>query len=152
MDAAQGVTLKPGEPGGGAPALQNLSYQGDTNLGDPIVAPFVTKTAARPVSQAGGRAGRHGDHHPGHRQQLWGNVYGAAHGGVCSASASSWMTEPPRLLPRRPGVPAAEAAGIYKRFGSTQALRGVDLDPAARPAAWAWSAATARASPRSSPS
>ena len=22
-----------------------LSYQGDTNLGDPIVAPFVTKTA-----------------------------------------------------------------------------------------------------------
>ncbi len=26
-----------------------------------------------------------------------------------------------------PGVPAAEAAGIHKRFGSTQALRGVDL-------------------------
>ena len=26
-----------------------------------------------------------------------------------------------------PGVPAVEAAGIYKRFGSTQALRGVDL-------------------------
>ena len=26
-----------------------------------------------------------------------------------------------------PGVPAAEAVGIHKRFGSTQALRGVDL-------------------------
>jgi simple sugar transport system ATP-binding protein len=26
-----------------------------------------------------------------------------------------------------PGVPAAEAAGVHKRFGSTQALRGVDL-------------------------
>jgi simple sugar transport system ATP-binding protein len=31
------------------------------------------------------------------------------------------------LAPAAPAVPAAEAAGIYKQFGSTQALRGVDL-------------------------
>ncbi|MCW2930743.1 MAG: hypothetical protein JWM19_1705, partial [Actinomycetia bacterium] len=85
-DAAQGVTLKAGQPGGGAPALQNVSYNGDTNLADPIVAPFVTKTASTlslkspvdglpasftttPVTDA----------------TLWGNVYGQAHGGVCSS-------------------------------------------------------------------
>src|SRR5215470_12888819 len=45
VDAAKGVVLKPGDPGGGAPALQMLTYQGDANLGDPIVAPFVTKSA-----------------------------------------------------------------------------------------------------------
>jgi ABC-type sugar transport system substrate-binding protein len=90
VDAAKGVTLKAGQPGGGAPTLQNVTYQGDTNLADPIVAPFVTKTATKlsvttpvdglpasltttPVSAAA----------------LWGNVYGKAHGGVCSSSASS---------------------------------------------------------------
>jgi simple sugar transport system ATP-binding protein len=31
------------------------------------------------------------------------------------------------LAPAASAVPAAEAAGIYKQFGSTQALRGVDL-------------------------
>jgi simple sugar transport system substrate-binding protein/ribose transport system substrate-binding protein len=89
-DAADGVTLKAGQPGGGAPELQNVSFDGDTNLADPIVAPFVTKTATQlsvttpvdglpasftttPVSDA----------------NLWGNVYGKAHGGVCAASASS---------------------------------------------------------------
>jgi ABC-type sugar transport system substrate-binding protein len=85
-DAAEGVTLKAGQPGGGAPELQNVSFNGDTNLADPIVAPFVTKTASTlslkspvdglpasftstPVSDA----------------TLWGNVYGQAHGGVCSS-------------------------------------------------------------------
>src|ERR1700734_631126 len=89
-DAAKGVTLAAGQTGGGAPTLQNVSYDGDTNLADPIVAPFVTKTATKlsltspvdglpasftttPVSDSG----------------LWGNVYGQAHGGVCAASASS---------------------------------------------------------------
>jgi ABC-type sugar transport system substrate-binding protein len=89
-DAAKGVTLSAGQPGGGAPTLQNVSYDGDTNLADPIVAPFVTKSATKlslttpvdglpssftstPVSDA----------------DLWGNVYGSAHGGVCAASASS---------------------------------------------------------------
>jgi simple sugar transport system substrate-binding protein/ribose transport system substrate-binding protein len=77
IDAAKGVVLKPGDPGGGAPTLQTLTYQGDTNLGDPIVAPFVTKASqtltTTPVTDA----------------QLWGNVYGAAHGGVCSAAAAA---------------------------------------------------------------
>jgi ABC-type sugar transport system substrate-binding protein len=89
MDAAHGVALNPGQPGGGAPTLQNLTYQGDTNLGDPIVAPFVTKTATslsvKPVDGLAGTV----DTTPVSDAQLWGNVYGAAHGGVCSASASA---------------------------------------------------------------
>jgi simple sugar transport system substrate-binding protein/ribose transport system substrate-binding protein len=86
VDAAKGVKLSAGQPGGGAPALQNVTYQGDTNLADPIVAPFVTKSAttltlASPV-----------DGLPGSftttaisDQTLWGNVYGQAHGGVCAS-------------------------------------------------------------------
>jgi ribose transport system substrate-binding protein len=89
VDAAHGLTLKPGQAGGGAPTLQNLTYQGDTNLGDPIVAPFVTKTAAslsvKPVDGLPGTVNTT----PVTDAQLWGNVYGAAHGGVCSASASA---------------------------------------------------------------
>ncbi len=45
LDAANGVKLGAGQPGGGAPALQMVSFAGDSNLGDPIVAPFVTKAA-----------------------------------------------------------------------------------------------------------
>ena len=87
VDAAKGVKLAAGQPGGGAPTLQNVTYQGDTNLADPIVAPFVTKAAttltlASPV-----------DGLPGSftttavsDQTLWGNVYGQAHGGVCASS------------------------------------------------------------------
>jgi ABC-type sugar transport system substrate-binding protein len=87
VDAAKGVKLSAGQPGGGAPTLQNVTYQGDTNLADPIVAPFVTKAAttltlASPV-----------DGLPGSftttavsDQTLWGNVYGQAHGGVCASS------------------------------------------------------------------
>jgi ABC-type sugar transport system substrate-binding protein len=88
VDAANGVTLKAGQPGGGAATLQNLSYQGDTNLGDPIVAPFVTKTATtlsvKPVDGLSGDVTTT----PVTDAQLWGNVYGAAHGGVCSSSAT----------------------------------------------------------------
>ena len=87
VDAAKGVKLTAGMPGGGAPTLQNVSYQGDTNLSDPIVAPFVTKTAetvtvGTPVSglPASFTTDAVSD------STLWGNVYGAAHGGVCSAS------------------------------------------------------------------
>jgi ABC-type sugar transport system substrate-binding protein len=87
VDAAKGVKLAAGQPGGGAPTLQNVTYQGDTNLADPIVAPFVTKAAttltlASPV-----------DGLPGsftttavNDQTLWGNVYGQSHGGVCASS------------------------------------------------------------------
>jgi ABC-type sugar transport system substrate-binding protein len=89
-DAAKGVTLAAGQPGGGAPTLQNVSYDGDTNLADPIVAPFVTKTATNlsltsPVDglPASFTTTAVSD------SDLWGNVYGQAHGGVCAASASS---------------------------------------------------------------
>jgi ribose transport system substrate-binding protein len=88
LDAAKGVALKPGDPGGGAPALQMVSYQGDSNLGDPIVAPFVTKSAesltVKPVDGLPGTVSTS----PVTDAQLWGNVYGAAHGGVCSATAN----------------------------------------------------------------
>jgi simple sugar transport system substrate-binding protein/ribose transport system substrate-binding protein len=89
-DAAKGVKLAAGQPGGGAPTLQNVSYDGDSNLADPIVAPFVTKSATKlslssPVdglpSSFTSTAVSDAD--------LWGNVYGKAHGGVCAASASS---------------------------------------------------------------
>jgi simple sugar transport system substrate-binding protein/ribose transport system substrate-binding protein len=90
VDAAKGVTLKAGQAGGGAPTLQNVSYQGDTNLADPIVAPFVTKTATQlsvntPVDglPASFSTTAVSD------ASLWGNVYGKSHGGVCSSSASS---------------------------------------------------------------
>ena len=90
VDAAKGVTLKAGEPGGGAPQLQNVTYQGDTNLADPIVAPFVTKSAekltvATPVEGLPASFTTT----PVTDASLWGNVYGKAHGGVCSSSASS---------------------------------------------------------------
>jgi ABC-type sugar transport system substrate-binding protein len=86
-DAAKGVKLAAGQPGGGAPALQDVSYQGDSNLADPIVAPFVTKTQATlalaaPVDGLPGSVTTT----PVTDSSLWGNVYGAAHGGVCSAS------------------------------------------------------------------
>jgi ABC-type sugar transport system substrate-binding protein len=87
VDAAKGVSLAAGQPGGGAPTLQNVTYQGDTNLADPIVAPFVTKSASTltlssPVDglPASVTTTAVSD------QTLWGNVYGAAHGGVCASS------------------------------------------------------------------
>jgi len=90
LDAAKGVTLKAGQPGGGAPTLQDVSYQGDSNLADPIVAPFVTKTAAT-LSVASPVDGLPASFKttPVSDSSLWGNVYGQAHGGVCSSSASS---------------------------------------------------------------
>jgi ABC-type sugar transport system substrate-binding protein len=87
VDAAKGVKLAVGQPGGGAPTLQNVTYQGDQNLADPIVAPFVTKaaeslTVASPVDGLPGNVSTT----PVSDSALWGNVYGAAHGGVCSSS------------------------------------------------------------------
>jgi ABC-type sugar transport system substrate-binding protein len=88
VDAANGVKLQPGQPGGGAPTLQMVTYQGDSNLADPIVAPFVTKTATtftvKPTSGLPGTVAST----PVTDAQLWGNVYGAAHGGVCSTAAT----------------------------------------------------------------
>jgi ABC-type sugar transport system substrate-binding protein len=89
VDAAKGIALKPGDTGGGAPALQMVSYQGDSNLGDPIVAPFVTKTAETlTVKGVDGLSGTVTTT-PVTDSQLWGNVYGAAHGGDCSAAAAA---------------------------------------------------------------
>jgi ABC-type sugar transport system substrate-binding protein len=89
-DAAKGVTLSAGQPGGGAPALANVTYQGDTNLADPIVAPFVTKTATKlSVNTAVDGLPASFTTAPVSDASLWGNVYGKAHGGVCSSSASS---------------------------------------------------------------
>jgi ABC-type sugar transport system substrate-binding protein len=87
VDAAKGIKLAAGQPGGGAPSLQDVSYQGDTNLADPIVAPFVTKaqatlSLATPVDGLPGSVTTT----PVADSSLWGNVYGAAHGGVCAAS------------------------------------------------------------------
>ncbi len=87
VDAANGVKHAAGQPGGGSPALQNVTYQGDTNLADPIVAPFVTKTQAS-LSLASPVAGLPATvmTTPVTDQTLWGNVYGNAHGGVCTSS------------------------------------------------------------------
>ena len=88
LDAAKGVQHKAGEPGGGAPQLQMVSYSGDSNLGDPIVAPFVTKAAQTlTVSPVLGLPGTVSTT-PVSNAKLWGNVYGQAHGGVCSSSAA----------------------------------------------------------------
>ena len=88
LDAAKGVTHSAGQPGGGAPQLQMVSYAGDSNLGDPIVAPFVTKAAqtltVNPVLGLPGTVSTT----PVSNAKLWGNVYGQAHGGVCSSSAA----------------------------------------------------------------
>jgi ABC-type sugar transport system substrate-binding protein len=90
VDAAKGVKLAAGQPGGGAPTLQNVSYQGDTNLADPIVAPLVTKTATTlSVSTPVDGLPASFTTTPVSDASLWGNVYGKAHGGVCSSSASS---------------------------------------------------------------
>ncbi|HEV2345786.1 MAG TPA: sugar ABC transporter substrate-binding protein [Actinocrinis sp.] len=87
IDAAKGVTHKAGDPGGGAPTLENVTYNGDTNLADPIVAPFVTATQQtftvnQPVDGLPGSL----TSTPVTDQTLWGNVYGTAHGGVCASS------------------------------------------------------------------
>lgn len=86
VDAAKGVKLKVGEKGLGAPKLEDVSYAGDTNLGDPIVAPFVTKTA-EPFSEMGlpGAPGKFTSTAVT-TASLWGNTYGAAHGGVCNGA------------------------------------------------------------------
>jgi ABC-type sugar transport system substrate-binding protein len=87
VDAAKGVKLAVGQPGGGAPALANVTYQGDTNLADPIVAPFVTKdTATLALSSPVDGLPASSTTTAVSDSTLWGNVYGKAHGGVCATS------------------------------------------------------------------
>ncbi len=82
-DAATGVVVKAGQMGVGA-TLAPVSYKGDTNLGDPIVAPFVTKStihfSLKPVD---GQPSSFTST-PVTNSNLWGNVYGKTHGGICS--------------------------------------------------------------------
>jgi simple sugar transport system substrate-binding protein/ribose transport system substrate-binding protein len=86
IDAAKHLKLKVGDAGGGAPRLQDVSYDNDSNLADPIVAPFVTKASVNlkvtPVDGLPATA----KSTPVTSSTLWGNVFGAAHGGVCNAS------------------------------------------------------------------
>ena len=83
-DAAMGVKLKVGDPGLTSAALAHVSYKGDVQLTDPIVAPFVTQSQMT----------LHGPSTDGQPASfkttavsdpaLWGNVYGKAHGGICN--------------------------------------------------------------------
>src|SRR6202021_705480 len=101
LDAANGVQLSAGQPGGGAPALQMVTYAGDANLGGPIVAPVVTKaTQTFTIPPVDGQSGTVTTT-PVSDTALWGNVYGSAHGGVCSSSASRG-SDAPTGYPRRP--------------------------------------------------
>jgi ABC-type sugar transport system substrate-binding protein len=88
LDSAQGKTLKVGSPAIGAPSLQNVSYKGDVNLGDPIVAPFVTKSSLALTGKAVPGAPGAIKTTPVTDAALWGNVYGAAHGGDCAGVAN----------------------------------------------------------------
>ncbi len=86
-DAATGVAVHVGQAGGGGAKIATVSYKGDTNLTDPIIAPLVTSTphtltVAHPVLglPASSKTSSYKSN------SLWGNQYGAAHGGVCAAS------------------------------------------------------------------
>jgi ribose transport system substrate-binding protein len=84
VDAAKGMTLTPGMAGGGAPSLQYVSYLGDKNLGDPIVAPFVTKsTMTLTVAHAVDGLPASTTSTPVTSGSLYGNVLGKAQGGDC---------------------------------------------------------------------
>ena len=87
IDAADGVVLKAGMPGGGAPKLAMVNYKGDSNLGDPVVAPFVTKSVEHLSIKPAGGSPSEITTTPVTNPNLWGNVYGKAHGGVCAGPA-----------------------------------------------------------------
>src|SRR5580692_10079919 len=76
--------------------------------------------------QAGRRAAGHADHHAGHQRAAVGQRVRQSPRRSLQRRGLSWMTANPAPAASA-AVPAAEAAGIYKQFGSTQALRGVDL-------------------------
>jgi ABC-type sugar transport system substrate-binding protein len=87
LDAAKGEKLHAGMAGGGAPKLQNVTYHGDSNLADPIVAPFVTSRSSKlTLSHSVDGLPASTSTTSVHNASLWGNVYGKAHGGVCAAS------------------------------------------------------------------
>ena len=88
--ADQGKTLKVGENFGGL-SLINQTYSGDTNLGYPIVAPIITKTAEtwhlKPYTVDGQKFGGTIVTTPVSDHQTWGWQYTMAHGGnPCTVS------------------------------------------------------------------
>ena len=84
VDAAKGVALKVGDPGLTSAPLAHVSYKGDVQLTDPIVAPFVTKTALTLSGPATDGQPASFTTTPVTDPALWGNVYGKAHGGICN--------------------------------------------------------------------
>ena len=90
IDALQGVKLHAGEMFGGL-ALVSQTYSGDTNLGYPIVAPFITKTAmtlhVKNYTVSGQTLGGTIQTTPVTNHSTWGWSYTAAHGGnPCTVS------------------------------------------------------------------
>ncbi len=90
IDALKGVKLHPGETFGGL-ALVKQTYSGDSNLGYPIVAPFITKTAMtlhlKTYKVAGQSFGGSIVTTPVSNHTTWGWVYTKAHGGnPCTVS------------------------------------------------------------------
>jgi ribose transport system substrate-binding protein len=84
VDAAKGVALKVGDPGLTSAPMANVSYKGDVQLTDPIVAPFVTKTHLTITGPATDGQPASFQTTPVTDPALWGNVYGKAHGGICN--------------------------------------------------------------------
>ncbi len=161
VDAAKGVKLAAGQPGGGAPTLQNVTYQGDTNLADPIVAPFVTKAQlTSPGVHAGRRtAGQH-HHDAGHRHDPVGQrlrsrarrrllllLTGGGRHPCKGAGHLDLRTKRIRHDFSRTGPGQRDRR--YKRFGSTVRRRRTSTSTSPPASASAWSAATAPGSPPS---
>jgi len=84
VDAARGVVHKVGDSGLTSAPLAHVSYKGDVQLTDPIVAPFVTKTQLTISGPATDGQPASFTTTPVTAPTLWGNVYGAAHGGICN--------------------------------------------------------------------
>lgn len=89
VDAAKHVNLHPGQVGVSGAKLGWVSFKGDKNLGDPVVAPFVTKGSLHLSLKPGSGEPTSITTTSVTDPKLWGNVYGKAHGGVCSAVSFS---------------------------------------------------------------
>jgi len=90
IDALKGVKLSAGETFAGL-ALVKQTYSGDSNLGYPIVAPFITKKAMtlhlKPYRVAGQSFGGNIVTTPLSNHSTWGWVYTNSHGGnPCTVS------------------------------------------------------------------
>ena len=150
LDAAKGVKLHPGRPVEARRSSRTSAYHGDSNLADPIVAPFVTKGPAtlklgHPVD---GLPAIDADHVRAQRVPLGQCVRQGPRRclrGIVELAMLPGDALVPRQLTAMRRVDAliartewrgcrwltseqrcCEAKGITKRFGSTVALRSVD--------------------------